>query len=81
MNEELLTEDDIRVLSEKLATKGVEVTLKLLMATMLKRTFDEYKELKKAHKELLDRAHVYGIWGPWSEGWEGSYDQKHWGEE
>jgi len=41
----------------------------------------DYLELKKAHKELLDRAHVYGVWGPWSEGWEGSYDQKHWGEE
>lgn len=41
----------------------------------------EYLELKKAHEELLDRAHVYGVWGPWAEGWEGSYDQKHWGEE
>lgn len=41
----------------------------------------EYQELKKAHKELLDRAHVYGIWGPWHPAWEGSYDQRHWGEE
>jgi hypothetical protein len=41
----------------------------------------DFLELKKAHRELLDRAHVYGVWGPWADGWEGSYDQKHWGEE
>ena len=39
------------------------------------------QELKQAHRELLDRAHVYGIWGPFADGWEGSYDQRHWGEE
>jgi hypothetical protein len=53
----------------------------LYLLVACQQAYEEYQELKKAHKELLDRAHVYGIWGPWSEGWEGSYDQKHWGEE
>lgn len=41
----------------------------------------DYWELKKAHKELLDRCMAFGTWGPWADGWEGSYDQRHWGED
>ncbi len=41
----------------------------------------DYRKLKQAHKDLLDRAHVHGIWGPWHDEWQGSYDAEHWGQE
>jgi len=69
-----LAEDAIQD-AEKILANPAQIESNALAA------YQEYQELKKAHKELLDRAHVYGVWGPWTEGWEGSYDQKHWGEE
>ncbi|MDI6752805.1 MAG: hypothetical protein QME78_00235 [Thermodesulfobacteriota bacterium] len=69
-----LAEDAIQD-AEKILANPVQIEGNVLAA------HQEYRELKKAHRELLDRAHVAGIWGPWAGGWEGSYDQRYWGEE
>jgi len=41
----------------------------------------DYRLLKEAHTQLLDRANAAGIWGPWHDEWEESYDSHHWGED
>ena len=41
----------------------------------------DYHEVKAAHRKLFDYAIASGMWGPWSEDFEGSYEEKHWGEE
>ena len=39
----------------------------------------DYAEVKVAHKMLFDRCWAMGWWGVWSDDWEGSYEQRHWG--
>jgi len=41
---------------------------------------DDYQLAVKLLRLLLDSAHVNGTFGPWAEGWEGSWAEKHWGE-
>lgn len=42
---------------------------------------DMFEELRQAHRALVHRCNVQGSWGPWCDNWEGSFDQKHYGEE
>lgn len=42
---------------------------------------DDYELLRKEHQQLAGDANHAGTWGPWADGWKGSWSQKHWGEE
>jgi hypothetical protein len=42
---------------------------------------DAFDELRQAHAKLAHKLHVSGLYGPWSDDWKGSFEQKHWGDE
>ena len=42
---------------------------------------EDYRQIRTAHKLLYERVMVAGTWGPWADGGEGSYEQRHWGDD
>ena len=40
----------------------------------------DYHDMREAYRGMYDRCIATGVWGPWHDDWEGSYEQKQWGK-